>query len=498
MRKILTLFLALLAWPAFSQTYYFKNFDISDGLPSNCIISLIQDERGFMWIGTKDGVCRFDGNTFKIFGDIQSQSLMNGVTNSLCEDRNGMIWFASTNGVGFYNPDTDAVTEVETDPKSISALLLDSEGYVWSFSSDKITRYDNDYDDREFNISFAPYRGCVDSYGEVWFTSNDSFLHHFNYSTRDFETIEIPEASRNGEKLQAIADARNRKLLLSTDKGRIYRYDILTHKAEALNAPEVEGSVVNCLMARSENEYWIACLTGIFIYIEDEGIVDLITNDSPHSIQDSNVMTMFKDKDNNIWLGTFHNGLSLWANRTHSISQFLPSEKQNRLKGNLVKTIEGDSRGNIWVGTEDGFLNVFMIPEEKSITLGLSSGLPSELNYHAMLNVGDRMWVVTFNGGIYVLDTRKFTVVRHYTTEAGSLGCICRKKDGTIMTGGAYGLYKYDMQTDSFESVPGFENDWVHSIFEDSQGSLWVGTYGNGLVRIQGNTLKEYWRTPPT
>ena len=497
MRKILTLLLAFIVWPAFSQTYYFKNYDISDGLPSNCIICLIQDERGFTWIGTKDGVCRFDGNTFKIFGDIQSQSLMNGVTNSLCEDRKGMIWFATTNGVGFYNPDTDAVTEVERNPKSISALLLDSEGYVWSFSSDKITRYDNDYDDREFNISFAPYRGCVDSYGEVWFTSNDSFLHHFNYSTRDFETIEIPEASRNGEKLQAIADARNRKLLLSTDKGRIYRYDILTHKAEALNAPEVEGSVVNCLMARSENEYWIACLTGIFIYIEDEGIVDLITNDSPHSIQDSNVMTMFKDKDNNIWLGTFHNGLSLWANRTHSISQFLPSEKKNSLKGNLVKAIEGDSRGNIWVGTEDGFLNVFMIPEEKSITLGLSSGLPSELNYHAMLNVGDRMWVVTFNGGIYVLDTRKFTVTRHYKPKAGNLGCICRKKDGTLIIGGNRGLYQYDMQTDSFESVPGFENDWVHSIFEDSQGTLWVGTYGNGLVQIKGNTLNRILADTP-
>lgn len=497
MRKLFTLLLVLFAWPALSQTYYFKNYEISDGLPSNCVICLIQDGRGFMWVGTKDGVCRFDGNTFMTYGDTPSQSLMNGVTNSLCEDLFGMIWFATTNGVGYYNPDTDAVTEVERNPKSVQTLLLDSEGCIWAFSADKIVRYDNEYDDRVFRTDFSPYKGCVDSYGEVWFTSNDSRIHHFNYSTGDFDSIEIPEPALRGEKLQSIANARNRKLIISTDKGRIYRYDILTRKAEVLNAPQVEGAVVNCITARSENEYWIACITGVYRYMEGEGIVNLITNDSPHSIQDSNVMSMFEDSDGNIWLGTFHNGLGLWANRTHSISQFLPSDKDNDIKGNLVKAIEGDSRGNIWVGTEDGFLNVFLIAEEKLKTLDRSSGLPEGLNYHAMLNDGNRMWMVTFNGGIYVLDSRQFTVTRHYSPEAGNLGCICRKKDGTIVVGGVHGLFFHNKQTDSFEPVKGFENDWVHSVFEDSQGTLWVGTYGNGLVRVQGNTINRTMADTP-
>lgn len=491
LRRILILLLLVLSSEAYSQTYYFKNYEIDEGLPSNTVMCSIQDKRGFIWLGTKDGICRFDGRSFKLFGDVIGQQEMNGMTSGICEDTNGMIWFSNTGGVGYYDPDTDKVVRLEDAGGSMRRLICDGQGYVWIYSEESLVRYDSDYAKVEIAVPFGCTGACLDSYGEVWFTSGDPFLRHFNYNDGVFESMEIPELSLSGENAVCITDAKNRKLLVSTDRSRVFRYDILTGSAEFLPVPELKEASINCLLVRSDKDYWIACMNGLYRYVEGRGVTDFITNDDSHSIQDSNVISMYEDSDGNVWLGTFHNGISLWHSRTHYVSQFLPSGKENWMKGNLVRTIAGDHRGNVWVGTEDGYLNVFHIAEERITTLDRSSGLPEGLNYHGMVRVRNMMWIATFNAGVFVVDTDRLKMVRHYDVGNNSCGCIRRTRSGDIYVGGNQGLFLYDSASDSFVRTDVADGKWVHSLYEDSQGSLWVGTYGDGLFKVQGDVVGQ-------
>lgn len=483
--------MALLSCAAGAQTRYFKNYDITDGLPSNTIMCSMQDSRGFVWFGTKDGISRFDGHDFMLFGDEESQYPMSGLTQSLCEDKSGKIWFSTANGMGFYDPVTGETTALGGQELATRHLICDSEGSIWAFSGNKFVKFLKNGEKVTVNADFSGQAACLDSKGGLWFTTGDGKLKHA-LDGQTFETVSVPDCS-----VVNIADAGNMKFILSTSDNRIIRYDTVTRQAETIVSGVLASTTVNVLLARSDTEYWIACMHGLYIYREGEGISDYITNDSQHSIQDTNVISMSTDSDGNIWLGTFHSGISLWHNETNSVSQFIEEKGDNEIRGRLVHAIGEDSYGRIWVGTEEGGLTVLFADGRKPHFPGIREGFPEGLNYHSMITRGNELWISTFNDGIYVADTRAEKVVRHYDVGANSCGYIYESPDGLIYAGTRNGLFTYEPASDSFREIPGLSGCWIHSVYQDSAGKLWIGTYGQGLYTIGNNLMQHYTTETP-
>lgn len=481
--------------PLFSnaQNVYFKNYDISDGLPSNTIMCSIQDKRGFVWLGTKDGICRFDGRSFKLFGDEdETQGVMNGLTQSLCEDSLGKIWFSTANGLGYYDPETGEVTRLGGNETAMRRLLCDSDGNIWSLDEGDFVCYSKKYEKSVLDVDFTMQNACTDSKGELWVVTTDGKLKHFNKPRQDFETITIP-----GHKAVNITDAGDRHFIISTAENQIISFEYATRQVEVLIDKDLRGNTINCILARTEDEYWISCIQGLYIYRYGEGIIDFIDDEGQHSLQDTNVISMSLDREGNIWLGTFHTGISLWHNRSDSVSKFVESNSQNALMGHLVHAIGEDRYDNIWVGTEDGGMTVFHIDSKTSHYLGTNAGFPESLNFHSMISRGDYMWISTFNDGIYIVDAKKEKVVKHYDVGSNYCGYIYSTPDGTIYVGARNGLFKYDPATDSFNEVPGLSSCWVHCIYEDSFGKLWIATYGQGLYTIEGNMMQHITTETP-
>ncbi|MBQ0097161.1 MAG: response regulator [Bacteroidales bacterium] len=463
-----------------AQNYYFRNFSAGNGLPSNTTTCGIQDSRGFMWFGTKDGICRYDGASFKLFGDEPAQDCMNGMTWSLCEDRKGMIWFSCARSLGYYDPFTGCVTECMNDRKARSTLLCDKNGDVWFVSRNEVFRIpDGDFSGKEeISCGFSPLYACLDKDGTVWMSSREGALYRYG-GKKGFEA-HWP-MGRKPYSIGVIAAYGSGHIVFNGNDGRIYAYDLGDGGCRCIISGFPEPTTVNCLKTRSNGDLWIGCLQGLYIYSPDKQITGPIKDDHITSIQNTNVTFLCSDNRDNVWLGTYHGGISLWHNRKHHISQFIPMDKDNCLKGKLVRAITGDTSGNVWVGTEDGHLNYFNLKKETVCEVNRVIGLPDNLNYHCFLNDGNRMWIATFGNGVYLVDRKKFRLIRHY--DVGSNSCICIRKtsDGSVYAGTSTGMYVYDPASDSFARFTHIPQAWIHDIFEDSEGTLWVGSFGSGI-----------------
>lgn len=166
---IAAFFLAELASQA-ERYYYFEHLKTTDGLPSNTIYCSLQDRFGFMWIGTRDGLCRYDGHSFVRLEDLTSEITTSGLVLAADEDENGKIWFSSSMGIGYYNPANDeAESRGRIGHATCFDLLADKRGNVW-FASDQLYRHDtaNGGMQRYAVGDTRPTMLALDSFGTVW------------------------------------------------------------------------------------------------------------------------------------------------------------------------------------------------------------------------------------------------------------------------------------------------------------------------------------------
>ena len=179
---------------------YFRNLSITDGLSENNVRCIIQDHNGFMWFGTKDGLNRYDGVNFKKFQSRQEGDFDFSYITHLCEDRDGLIWVGSDSGVGYYNPETEQVKELDALTKdniaikgAVSEIVEDEKGLLWLLVDNQgVFSYDKHKNElKYYNLGSAVQRTnfvsiVFDRNGKVWLASFGSGLW---YSDDNLKTI---------------------------------------------------------------------------------------------------------------------------------------------------------------------------------------------------------------------------------------------------------------------------------------------------------------------
>ena len=505
-RKILFYCFLLFCIAKFNaQEYYFRHYKVQDGLSHNSVLCSLEDHWGFMWFGTKDGLNRFDGYTFKVYQSDpdKPKSLGSNIIQCLTEFKN-KIWVGTENGLYSYDEDQEDFDFVPgTANLSILDLQGDRDGNLWFVGGNTLFKYNPDgnnlkpFDPKKY---FEPSAITQTESGTIWVSSFGS-LYKYSGLSGNFQQFPLNILSNNGLPfiITTVYAWDETSLLIGTQNQGAFKYNSLTKKTSKILNGVNKPLYVRKFNKKDENTLWIATETGIYIQDSKAGTyVHLQKNyNNPYTLSDDATHTITQDSEGGMWVGTYFGGVNYYPKPYSPFTKYFPKIGENSLSGNVVREIHPDSYGNLWIGTEDHGLNK-LDPSTGHFTNFEPSASPYSISYkniHGLLPRKDKLWIGTFEHGLDILDIPTGKVIKHYGNgDQGSLLSnfvfkIYETKANKVLVLTALGIQAYNQQTDRFEDVEGFGERYFYTAFlEAADGSLWAGTYRNGLYRYDPKT----------
>ncbi|WP_183561382.1 hybrid sensor histidine kinase/response regulator transcription factor [Mucilaginibacter sp. SP1R1] len=483
-----------------AQSYYFRHYQVENGLSNNTVYCTLQDKHGFLWFGTKDGLNRFDGYTFKVFrhNPKDKNSIMSNMVHTLNLDKDGSFWVGTDQGLDKYNPQTESFVHITSNNNAIRYMVTDQFYNCWFVSRSSLMKYDKitgkitDY--RSYQ-HFEATSVAINN-GDIWVSSTEGTLNKLDTATRSFTGYSVFKNSKWAASnfIEKIFSAGNNKIFVGTTSRGLKVFDctngtyvdLLTYNA---NKTEI---YVRDFVKYADNEFWIATESGVFIYDSQKGTFLNLKKqfNDPYSISDNAVYTLYKDSEGGIWAGTYFGGINYYPKQYSTFNKFYPASDKAGLQGNVVREICKDMYGNLWMGTEDNGLNKLSADKQSWTHYypGVKNGI-SNTNIHGLLASGNELFVGTFERGLDILDIPTGKVIRYYVAgkaknmlKSNFIICFCKTRSGIILIGTTQGMYRYNTDTQDFtiiDKVPPF--DFVYCISEDHNGKIWVGTVHGGI-----------------
>jgi ligand-binding sensor domain-containing protein len=307
-KLIFTLLLLLhaLAGICQSKPYYFKNYQVSDGLSGNMINDLIQDKKGFIWLASCNGLNRFDGRTFKIFRNIAGDTTSVGrdAVFSLCEDDNEILWIGTHRGLYWYDPVRERFSTVNLIPRGdIADLEKDIHGNIWILSNSKLYRYHV----KSRKITYFQFRDdyatsmFMSPQGLVWIGLSSGKIMQMNPDTGRFGEHDLAALTGHREvlrhlKFQSVSDST---LLIGTVKKLwLYNYKRKTIADLSIQSKQAGDIQIRRIFKNKPTEYWIGSETGMYILdLKANQMTHVMKQDhDPYSISD-NVITSYPTRN---------------------------------------------------------------------------------------------------------------------------------------------------------------------------------------------------------
>jgi signal transduction histidine kinase/ligand-binding sensor domain-containing protein/DNA-binding response OmpR family regulator len=454
----------------FSQPAKFIRYSTQMGLSSNFQRCVIQDNEGFIWIATGDGLNRFDGRTFKVYRKIPNDSTTLRSNNVLCMyvDSKGVLWIGTfQGGLSRYNKEKDNFSTY-TEMNDINSITEDKFKRLW-VGSNAQGLYLLNSENNGFTRFYTQKPNTIDSTTIV-----------NNYINRIVADGDILWISSN----TGILTALNTTTML-------FKHYTIFH----VSSYQTATFSVNSLVVDS-NRIWISTWSkGIWIFDKTTGRCIPDRNEKSKYIN-----CIVKDNNNRIWYSPESKGLIMIDGKKEMHYQFNDFDRYS-LSSNSLADIFQDRQGNLWLASKQGDLNYFILDNPfftwyknpNSI-----EGLTSNFINAVIEDSKGRIWVGFENGGIDILDARNIKPKIHLKGDAltgldpGPVMYIYESRNGTIWIGKYLdGLKKYNEATRSFSSYRHRENDDaslaandVRSISEDSKGNLWIAIHGGGVDKF--------------
>jgi ligand-binding sensor domain-containing protein/signal transduction histidine kinase/DNA-binding response OmpR family regulator len=470
-----------------------------------------------MWFGTKDGLSRYDGYTFRNFRHDKDDknSIGNNFIRSIFEGKDGALWIGTDAGVYIYHPDTENFSHFDLQTasgiaieKEVNDIKSDKDGNIW-FAVDwqGVFLYRPRQGELIFykvNTIVNAWSICIDRENNVWIGTHGGGLNRYDRETDRFEVVSLTNGSKiEGDIYRLFQDNYN-NLLIGTANGGVKKLNLLNKQITPLLESENYAHLfVRDIIRKSDNELCIGTESGIYIYHTQNGSIKHFYHEhfDPYSLSDNAVYSVYKDREGGLWIGTYFGGVNYYSPHYTPFERFYPQNKQNTIQGKRVREFQQDRYGDLWIGTEDGGLNCYN-PRTGAFRNFMPDGSRGSISYHnihGLLADGDKLWVGTFMHGLNVIDIKTQKVVRRYEkTEDphsicdNSVFAICKDDAGNLWFGTIYGLSLYNPQQDNFTKIAYMGDTFIYDIIQSYDGLLWFASFNQGLFRY--NPRNEEWK----
>ncbi len=517
----------------------FVHYTSSDGLSQQVVRSIVQDQEGFIWIGTEDGLNKFDGYDFKQFRSIRNDntSLPDNFIYALYPSSDGGIWIGTNSaGLAKYDPVSAEFMRYSTDPNNPSALkgeriytlYEDADGIVWIGTyNGGMARFDpqtglfKNYiaDGKPGSILSNMVVGIQrSSDGTLWVRTSDA-LQKFEEQTETFIHVDVPVLMPDLEMRGSFYIDEDDKIWTSLGAAilvvdaKTEQYDIVP-----FSNFDNEGLTLLKIIPFNKDYLWVSSLAnGLFLFNKETNqAVNFRHNEGrPSSISSGGIVALLQDRSGSLWTGGLVSGISkLNINRKKFHHYKSKPEDPSTIRGNTVRSMLIDSQNNMWVGymtDPNALLDKLVFTNDKYELLNSSTvNLGDAIGVTCLLEDSNgNIWVGTWGAGIHILpygDTLGKYEIRNTGMENSLSDDIIQAfyedRFGNIWIGTETALDLYNPQTGEIKNFfhdPENDNSLAqygvqaNTIVEDAYGCMWIGTWG-GLTRMipKDNTVNSF------
>ncbi|GAA5030855.1 hybrid sensor histidine kinase/response regulator [Marivirga lumbricoides] len=466
-----------------------------------------------MWFGTKDGLNRFDGYSFKIFRGTPNDStgLVSNIIQTLYE-KDGKLWVGTDKGLYEYNAQLETLRLVKfTANRIIRAIYQDDRNNLWFIADLTLFKYNtNTKDLHEYKIDkyFGATSITSTPRGDLYVSTDSGEINQYDPTLDTFRSFNIFRKSEKTsyrwiEKIYAVDDET---LLIGTQSQGVKIFDINTGSYKDVLPFDIDHGelFVRDFVKENEETYWVATESGVFIYdVKEQTFTNLKKSyNNPYAISDNAVYSVYRDKEGGIWAGTYFGGVNYYPKQYTSFKKYFPKTGENSLSGNAVREICQDQYGNLWIGTEDAGINKFN-PDTglfKSYGPARDKSNLSHYNIHGLLAIENELWIGTFHHGIDVMDLTSGKIIRHYSADGKSgsfrsnfIYCIYQTRSGTILIATSQGLYRFNSTSDDFTALPEEADIYPYTtvVMQATNGTIWAGTFKEGVYYFNEKTKEK-------
>lgn len=478
------IFKLLILINVYSQQYIFTNYSINEGLSQSVVNCIFQDSKGYIWAGTQNGLNRFNGETFDVYSynPVDSNSISNNWIYSIAEDASGNLWIGTKGGLNSYNVKQNNFKRIV---------------YQTNFARD-VSQYCYDViclKNGNILINTPPLI-------TVYNIENESFTHFENRLEYDGAVKDV--------KIPVLEDSDN-KIWIGSTTG-LALYSLQTNEFSYFQFIDKSGDVIDdvnitALFKDKKGKLWVGTTVGLFSlnsgsnrFEESLFLAGLTEN---FSFKNTCIRTILEDKNGNLIIGTEGRGLFV-------ISQFAQNQiiqnyttENSDLGHDIVQSLIIDQSENLWIGSLQGISKTDL--KKKKFNLYRRNNSPNSLNLLGNViaslykNDDDILWVGNWGQGLNLVN-RKTNEVEHFSTQHFGnhyipndfVHVIFKDSEGEIWLGSRNGILIYDKPGNRFvdwkiyfnkPGLPNFSNVRIYMIIQDRNSNYWIGTQ-NGLYKI--------------
>jgi len=518
--------------PAWGQVKQFTHYKVLDGISQSEILCIFQDSEGYMWLGTQNGLNKFDGYNFENFFNepADSNTISNNWIFDICEDQNGAIWIGTKNGLNRYDKRSGHFSTL---------ALSDSDGdtqntFIYGLTSDESHIY----------INHAPHLSILDTRsgqvltyrseletggalydkgipilkaqdGRIWVGSVNG-LYRFDPRTEEFQYFKRADSGKlsiTHQHVTTLLEDREGNILIGTENGLNIYAPLQEEISHVFHRPEVESSLshnyIQSMIMDHNQEIWIGTDGGGLNHTK--GITPSVQPEFTHlrNLADNSrfighdiVISLFEDQSQNLWIGTLA-GVDKTDLKKRSIENHQRSDDPNSLNilDNVIAAIYEDEEKHLWVGTWGKGLSIIDRETNKAThylsELEGAHHIPENHIHVIFKDSRSRVWLGTRNGvsireegkEVFVPVEEYFETPEFNYFENNRVYCILEARDGKFWIGTGSGICILDVEareriilTEDDGSPLRLSRNLIYSLLEDKDGHIWITT-SNGLDR---------------
>lgn len=500
-----------------SKNLIFNNINIEQGISQSTIEDIFQDSEGYIWLGTNDGLNRYNGYEFKIYNyeEYQNSISHNGITD-ITEDKYGNIWVNTVSGVNKINKKTEKISnyteingKIKEDSTTEIIVTKDNNILVGTYEglniyNAKEDRFDIILEQKDGILSSCIYSIDEDINGNIWIGTELGL----NKLSKDFKVLET--YTSESEIYNIFCDDENGFVWAGSDSSGLLKIDTKTKEVtQYINDIEDENSIpanqVGVIIRDSKGNLWVGTTNGLARYNEKNDSFDVYKNKvyDKNSLVYNDVRSIIEDREGVLWVGTY-SGISIFDTESSIKYYNAGLDDGYLLSENMVHGIYEDDEGYLWVGSRTKGVNIIDRENNTSKSISMENNNVIQSNsINDITGYKDFIFVATDAGVLKI--NKKENTIQNYNLEDGLIGenvkdiFVCDKN--YLWIGSTNGLNLLDIENDKIIDMTDYvdEGSYVRYVYQGQDGSYYIGFLrdgGLGIIEPNSKETKYYKNIP--